>query len=821
MNIQFKIYEPIVCFWTLCLLISIPLSIYGQNTELDSLEKWTKQNMQADSIRGQNLARLSFLYNYKDYAKGLRYGRESLKIGNDLNNEFIKARAYNSIGVNHYKAGEYEQALDNYANAVFYKQSIGDEEGAAITEVNMGIIYTSQSRFIEAVTVYLQALKYFEKNEAIRLSAATYNNLSDVYGRIDDNDKAVYWASKALEAQLLNNLNPNASYNRLAIIYDRMGNGEKSKGHKRKAIKSAISRGNRKQEADYYLSIANNFIKEREFDSAKFYSKSALKIANELNNRILEASAYSRLGACAAQKSKFKRSIYYHNKAKVIREDMGSKSGLITTFLSLGRSNVSLNNFDQAIFNYDQALSIASKIKSWRYISRANKLLSELKEKEKDFESAYRFYLAHTQAEDSISNENKLKEIARIETEFALEGQRQMLEGEQTRKELELRNEIERQRMFNLFSAFFILVALILLIVVYRFYRIKKKTNQELNGKNKLISVQKDELSFKSDKLQMVNSQLKSLAEFRTDLTRMIAHDMKNPLNTIIGLSGDNDKDKRIRNITQSGYELLNLVTNMLEVDKYQTTVYQPELEITPLDKVILNSKRQVTILLEAKAIRFESLIPKGVCVKVDAQAIKRVFVNLLSNAIKYSPNGGRIVIEKDSIDTNKITLKVSDEGAGISKDRLPFVFDKFWKSNAKESGFALSTGLGLTFCKMTIEAHGGTIWAESKVNEGTSIFLTLPIEQNKACDEAFNSEFEMHQVKKEIPNLLNEKERELIANYTDFLKELKVHQVSAISRVLKNLEGQDVQSKWIKQLQSAVYQADQDMYDELIQMID
>jgi len=115
----------------------------------------------------------------------------------------------------------------------------------------------------------------------------------------------------------------------------------------------------------------------------------------------------------------------------------------------------------------------------------------------------------------------------------------------------------------------------------------------------------------------------------------------------------------------------------------------------------------------------------------VDSDLIHRVIANLLNNAIKYSPPSGNITIGVTWGTSAKwVTLYISDEGQGITKDYQERIFEKFMQLKAKSHSipsFRTSRGLGLTFCKLAVEAHGGRIWVESDVGRGSKFCFNLP----------------------------------------------------------------------------------------------
>jgi two-component system sensor histidine kinase VicK len=111
---------------------------------------------------------------------------------------------------------------------------------------------------------------------------------------------------------------------------------------------------------------------------------------------------------------------------------------------------------------------------------------------------------------------------------------------------------------------------------------------------------------------------------------------------------------------------------------------------------------------------------------------LTRVLVNLLSNALKYTPSGKTITVSAKVTDEG-VHFAVTDEGPGIPKEYLHRIFDRFVQVEARKAGAPVGTGLGLTFCKLAVEAHGGRIWLESEVGKGTTVHFLLPFVANAA----------------------------------------------------------------------------------------
>ena len=138
---------------------------------------------------------------------------------------------------------------------------------------------------------------------------------------------------------------------------------------------------------------------------------------------------------------------------------------------------------------------------------------------------------------------------------------------------------------------------------------------------------------------------------------------------------------------------------------------------------------QHVAELARDKEVRLEWDAPDGLpALRGDSEKLRRTFVNLIGNAIKFTPRRGtiRVTIAHRPAD-REFVFAVQDTGEGIPKEAFGKIFQKFGQVEDRKSGRRNSTGLGLTFCKMVAEAHGGRIWVESELGKGSTFSFTIP----------------------------------------------------------------------------------------------
>jgi len=164
-------------------------------------------------------------------------------------------------------------------------------------------------------------------------------------------------------------------------------------------------------------------------------------------------------------------------------------------------------------------------------------------------------------------------------------------------------------------------------------------------------------------------------------------------------------------------------------------------LSVLSMDEIILKATEQVKYLLDEGTITLVYQTTVKSTLEVDQSLMERVMINLLNNAIKFSKTNSCInivVLQKNEM----LRVEISDHGAGIKPGNINRIFDKYFQDSPVNVGFTHSSGVGLTFCKLVIEAHGGTIGADSVLNQGTTIWFELPCKTGNTivCEEIIHT---------------------------------------------------------------------------------
>lgn len=300
---------------------------------------------------------------------------------------------------------------------------------------------------------------------------------------------------------------------------------------------------------------------------------------------------------------------------------------------------------------------------------------------------------------------------------------------------------------------------------------------------------------------------LYALGKFKEVMTGMLAHDLKNPLSIILNQESGNHNSK------QMASQMLNLVNNMLDVHKFESTEVKLKLDKVNVQELFVEAVEQIRPLLSSKNIELKNNVNADAGIFADKEILRRVLVNLLTNAIKYSSMNSRIELSATLINT-KMKISVQDFGKGIAEDEIAGLFEAFEQIDPRSSGGVASTGLGLTFCKLAIEAHHSMIQVSTKEGQGTTFFFSLEkvpdyIRQGKisgVIDEDYTLSITPEIIKSAIDSLPE-------------LRNLKVYQVSEIEELIDQIpkEKREELQVWIDELLNAAYSNNQEHFERLL----
>jgi len=548
--------------------------------------------------------------------------------------------------------------------------------------------YHTQGYHPGAINYYLQALKLFEslKNENGLL--VCYTALGDVYARMKVFSKSVEYTLKGLKlveekkdkfAQVL-------IFENLSSIYQNQNKPEKSFDCLLKTYKLYNEIGNKAGASNALLKMAQNTFEQKNYFQSKKLFEQSLLIAEKIQAKALITQNLNGLAAIAIQEKAYVEAGNYFKKSIDIAKPLGL--------------NLQLDEAYQGLANIYKSLNDETKARAFNALSK------EIK--------------------DSIYNDSILKKAADIQLRYESEKKQNEIELYQKNQlvnELNFKKERQIRYFFTLLSA----LLLLLVGIVFAFYRQHKKSSEQLYSQN-------EALTDKNKSIELQKEQLSQLNDVKDRFYAIVSHDLRNNLSTMklyFDLISNpafkpENQQELTKEIAYSVQNTIDLLENLLLWASSQLKGIHIEATRLHLHEICENSLDLLSASAGQKNILMHNNIPLNATCIGDKNMIELVMRNLISNAIKFTDDKGEIHIEFEDAE-HMVKFKVIDNGIGIDSEKLERLFDEYKNSSAKGTANEKGTGLGLMLCKLFVEQNNGTIHAESKKGKGSVFTVTLP----------------------------------------------------------------------------------------------
>jgi signal transduction histidine kinase len=226
------------------------------------------------------------------------------------------------------------------------------------------------------------------------------------------------------------------------------------------------------------------------------------------------------------------------------------------------------------------------------------------------------------------------------------------------------------------------------------------------------------------------------LNKLKSDLLAKVSHELRTPLATIKGYSTmllnyeprlwRGERHEYLKSIDGATDRLTALVSQLLDMSRLETGLLKLDKAPTDISKLLEEIMSEAQLRAPGHKI-VKNTMKRPLKVDIDASRIRQILDNLIDNACKYSQEGTEVAVS-DQRNDHRLIISVTDQGIGIPADKLERVFERMYRIEQAPSHRTDGLGLGLAICKGLVEAHGGRIWVESKVGEGSTFSFNIPL---------------------------------------------------------------------------------------------
>jgi len=441
---NFKKYITIILF---CLLESIfPQEFESSATiKSDSLLKIVDE--QTDTQKINTLNKLSKEFELRDPDESLKFAKQAEELSKELGYQYGIAEAYMNIGNYQTEQSSYDDALGYYQLSLGLYRDLGNRKNERNLLNNIGNVYRYMGNYDKALEYFLTSMKMSEESNDKRGIAYATNNIGILYAIQKQYDKVLVYFNKTLQLSKEVGDKKGIAYslNNIGLVYEELEEYEK-------AIKS---------------------------------HQESLEIKEEMGNRNGVSSSLKNIGNIYIHLNQRKKGLDYHLQALEIEIEIGNKFGIIGSFIDIGKINMESKVMGKALNYFSKALANAKEIKAKGLIKDSYEQLSILYERQNDPRKALDYYRLYSEAKDSLFNEKSSKQMAELQTRYETdkkEAEIKLLKNEKTISNLQL----TQLESFRLYLSVVLLLIIILAIILYRAYRLKKKANLLLEEKNYL-----------------------------------------------------------------------------------------------------------------------------------------------------------------------------------------------------------------------------------------------------------------------------------------------------------------------------------------------
>lgn len=615
----------------------------------------------------------------------------------------------------------YSHKMDEDSLKIKLKQYIneGNKVGVMLGYKQLGLYYRENSRFTEAIFNHQENLSYALKlNDTIEIVQA-YNNLGTDFRRIAAHGEASdyhYTALNYAEAYSKADVpgvgmkNKVVALNGIGNISLTLGYLDHAEEHLRRALQDERKMDSDIGQAINYANIGAIFEKRGQLDSAHIYYNKSLDYNKLAKSDMGIGLCLIHIGNLYEKDHKLKLAKAEYLKAYELMDEISDRWHWLEACISIARINLLENNFTE--FEYYAALAeqTAHEINSPEHLAGLYLLRHDKHLKQSNHKQALEDFKIYKNLQDSVQGVQKTNRFLDVRLNY--EQRRNMRDIERIEAENKSREEAKQRALYLLLV--FSILGLGVTALLYYAYRQRVKSNRIL----------------------------KDLEQYRTEFYTNITHEFRTPLTVIRGFNNLISEEKTLSEKELAAYHaaidrqsnnLLQLINELLDIAKLKSGKENPTWYKGDIIAYLRMIVETFQILAKEKEVSInfyttnESQEMEFIPFYID-----KIVGNILSNAIKFTDAGDKIdFIVAENIKNNSLVLRIVDTGVGMTDEEQKHIFEMFYQSQSKEQ--LKGSGIGLHYTMLLVEKMRGNLQVDSKIGEGTSFIVTLPL-KNKAA---------------------------------------------------------------------------------------
>jgi signal transduction histidine kinase len=677
-------------------LLSASFFLNAQNMQkIDSLKK--KLTAISGESRFSVLVDLAWEYRFAYPDSTIIYAQQGSTLAQELNLPLGRAKALNYIGVAYVYKGNPLKAYDYYNQALAVSLQQNDSIQLAYSNNNLGNLLFNQGLLAKAYDYYIKSYAIFQKlndRSGLAYTLQSLGNLQLSQKDFDQSEKQFYEAYR-LRLKLGNKRDIMSSLIMVGKLYYERKEFEKST----RILFQADSVGQLIHDeinlAEIKILVAKNYIELGRIDEAEQVAEAGAKVITRLQFKRLLSESLLILGNIKMQRGKFREASDLLKSSLKISFEIRDLKAQMNAYRQLWKLSEAQQNKSEAVAYMNQYLILNDSIKDLDLTRQVERLQFQLDIEKKE-------------------KENELLKLTKANQSVV----------------------IGKQQAQNVLL-FLVLVCLLALAGISWYYnRKRRRTNLRLKAQNMFIELQRQQIEKRNIDLSAQNQNLEDLNHEKDVIMSIVAHDLKSPLTSILGLLNLMTKEgellpvhreylRMIREVTQSN---LNLIVDLLDVNALQTDLQVPKPVAFDLDALLDERISIFQFAAENKKIALRLTHPPEGSVVSNPGYISRIVDNLVSNALKFSPRGSSVDVDAKLID-GILRLAIKDNGPGFSETDKLLLYQRFKRLSARPTAGESSNGLGLAIVKTLVDRLQGEITLNSTAGKGSEFIVRIPVQ--------------------------------------------------------------------------------------------